>query len=124
MRAARAFSSSSREFIRLTNESSRLVFMRMWFARTRLSSTLSEWNNRRSWNERAIPRRARLYDGRWVITAPLKWNSPSSGDISPVTRLTIVDLPEPLGPMRPTIWPLSTERLAPSTAGNAAKALA
>src|SRR5690348_13296427 len=47
---------------------------------------------------------------------------PAVGSRSPATQLKKVDLPAPLGPMRPTISPSSTSSPAPSSARKLPKA--
>src|SRR5262249_8450351 len=57
-------------------------------------------------------------------STPSKTMRPSLGRRSPAMQLKKVDLPAPLGPMRPTISPVSTWRSAPATALKLPNALA
>src|SRR5262245_36684621 len=57
------------------------------------------------------------------MSAPLKTMRPEVSGNSPQMRLTIVLLPEPLGPMRPRISPRATVRSTPSTARTPPKCL-
>src|SRR5262249_23261984 len=57
------------------------------------------------------------------MSAPLKMTLPAVGGSKPQMRLTIVLLPEPFGPMRPTISPRGTARSIPSTARTPPKCL-
>src|SRR5579863_6547651 len=58
-----------------------------------------------------------------VTSTPAKAMRPEVGRVSPARQLKKVDLPAPLGPMRPTISPPSTARSAPATALKAPKVL-
>src|SRR4029453_18685024 len=73
------------------------------------SATLSRAVNSRSteviWKERASPSRTRACMGRRVMSRPAKWMGPVSGRGLPVSWLTKVVLPAPLGPIRAWISP-------------------
>src|SRR5216684_1337665 len=84
------------------------------------SATLSRAVNSRSteviWKERARPSRTRACVGRRVTSRPAKWMAPESGLKLPVSWLTSVVLPAPLGPIRAWISPgftsIETESVA------------
>src|SRR5690349_24196722 len=76
-----------------------------------------------TWKVRPMPSRAWLSAGACVTSIPAKRMRPALGARSPATQLKKVDLPAPLGPMRPTISPSSTVRSASATAVKPAKRL-
>src|SRR5471032_2671363 len=76
-----------------------------------------------TWKLRARPRRARSSGGALVTSTPAKCTVPDVGCVSPVRQLKNVDLPAPLGPIRPSMSPSSTETEASSTALKAPYAL-
>ena len=55
-----------------------------------------------SWGRYVIPRRARRYIGRSVISASPSDTRPEVGRIPPASMLKVVVLPAPFGPSRPT----------------------
>src|SRR5262252_239811 len=71
-----------------------------------------------------MPTRACASAVACVRSAPAKTMRPSLGLISPAIQLKKVDLPAPLGPIRPTISPSATERLTPDTARKLPKTFA
>src|SRR5690348_2845010 len=83
----------------------------MTFSRTVMSSNVAG-----TWKVRPMPSRACVAAEALVTSTPSKRMRPSLGRRSPAMQLKKVDLPAPLGPMRPTISPLSTWRSAPATA--------
>src|SRR6185312_13989025 len=91
----------------------------MTFSSTVMSSKVAG-----TWKVRPIPSRAWCAADALVTSTPSKTMRPSLGRRSPAMQLKKVDLPAPLGPMRPTISPLSTWRSAPATALKLPKALA
>src|SRR5260221_6620321 len=88
-----------------------------------LSSTDIDSKVSGTWKLRARPRAARASGGRRVTSAPLKVTVPDVTGRSPVRQLKKVDLPAPLGPIRPRISPSSTDTDASSTALKAPNAL-
>ena len=68
------------------------------------------------WKVRPRPRRAIARARRPPRLAPRKVTAPRVIGSTPVTRLNVVDLPAPLGPMRPTISPDLTWKLTSLTA--------
>src|SRR5579883_1829498 len=88
-----------------------------------LSSTDIDSKVSGTWKERASPSRARVSGGRRVTSWPLKCTVPEVGGRSPVRQLKKVDLPAPLGPIRPSMLPCSTVTEASSTALKAPNAL-
>src|SRR3954470_14445590 len=88
-----------------------------------LSSTDIDSNVSGTWKVRARPRRARSSGGSRVTSAPAKETVPEVSGRSPVRQLKKVDLPAPLGPIRPRMSPCSTDTEAPSTALKAPNAL-
>src|SRR5882672_5465799 len=88
-----------------------------------LSSTDIDSKVSGTWKVRARPSRARSSGGRRVTSVPLKLTVPEVTGRSPVRQLKKVDLPAPLGPIRPRMSPSSTETEASSTALKAPKAL-
>src|SRR5581483_4476900 len=63
-----------------------------------------------------MPARACASGDLRVRSTPSNRMRPAVGSVSPARQLKNVDLPAPLGPIRPTISPASTERSAPATA--------
>ena len=57
------------------------------------------------WKVRAMPRRKISREGRPLMVSPRNCTAPEVSGSTPVMRLKVVDLPAPLGPIRPTIWP-------------------
>src|SRR5688572_19428173 len=82
----------------------------------RFCHTLSWPKRRMFWKVRAIPSCRRLWVGKPARFVPLKTISPDVSGNRPVTTFTAVLLPEPFGPIRPTISPSFTSRSSPSTA--------
>src|SRR5262245_47622742 len=68
------------------------------------------------WNVRAIPSPTRLCTGVRARSSPRNRIVPEVSGKRPLTRLTVVLLPDPLGPISPTISPSATVRSSPSTA--------
>src|SRR5258707_4005615 len=91
----------------------------MTFSRMGMSSKVAG-----TWKVRPMPSRACVSAGALVTSTPSKTMRPSLGRKSPAMQLKKVDLPAPLGPMRPTISPASTCRSAPATALKLPKAFA
>src|SRR6185295_11727555 len=101
---------------------------RAWGWRSRapmvaLSSTDIDSKVSGTWKVRASPSLARASGGRRVTSAPSKATLPDVTGRSPVRQLKKVDLPAPLGPIRPRMSPSSTETEASSTALKAPNAL-
>src|SRR5262249_23421874 len=92
-------------------------------ATQRFCQTVNCPNSRMFWNVRAMPCATRTCGGEAEMSAPRNNTSPDVGANSPQIRLTIVLLPEPLGPMRPRIVPSGTVRSTPSTARTPPKCL-
>src|SRR5882757_10882747 len=88
-----------------------------------LSSTDIDSKVSGTWKVRARPSAARASGGRRVTSAPAKVTVPEVSGRSPVRQLKKVDLPAPLGPIRPSMSPSSTDTDASSTALKAPKAL-
>ncbi len=65
---------------------------------------------RTSWNVLVSPRRAISWPGNFVISSPSKNTRPLVNGIRPLIMRKAVDLPEPLGPIKPTICPCSTSK--------------
>src|SRR5579885_1765138 len=76
-----------------------------------------------TWKVRPMPARACAWAETCVSSAPAKETRPVVGVRSPAKQLKNVDLPAPLGPIRPTISPSSTRRSAPATAWKSPNAL-
>src|SRR4029453_6964621 len=74
-------------------------------ARATLSRAVNSRSTEVIWKERARPSRTRACMGRWVMSRPAKWMVPASGRMLPVSWLTKVVLPAPLGPIRAWISP-------------------
>src|SRR5260221_1111063 len=91
----------------------------MTFSRMVMSSKVAG-----TWKVRPMPSRACVSGGALVTSTPSKRMRPSLGRKSPAMQLKKVDLPAPLGPMRPTISPASTCRSALATALKLPKAFA
>src|SRR6266542_1682103 len=88
-----------------------------------LSSTDIDSKVNGTWKVRANPSAARASGGKRVTSAPLKITVPDVTGRSPVRQLKKVDLPAPLGPIRPRMSPSSTDTDASSTALKAPNAL-
>ena len=80
-----------------------------------VSDTVRHWH--------ASPRAAILCAGAPVTSWPPTSTRPAVGLSKPVTRLMVVVLPEPLGPMRPRMSPRSSVKETSSTARRPAKSL-
>src|SRR5258708_40084210 len=76
-----------------------------------------------TWNVRASPSAARVSGGRDVTSVPANVTVPDVTGRSPVRQLKKVDLPAPLGPIRPRMSRSSTDTDALSTALKAPNAL-
>src|ERR1700683_3023747 len=88
-----------------------------------LSRTLISSNVMGTWKVRPIPARACASGDARVKSLPSNKIRPPVGSVSPARQLKKVDLPAPLGPIRPMISPSSTVRSAPPTAQKSPKAL-
>src|SRR4051794_35376035 len=88
-----------------------------------LSSTDIDSKVSGTWKVRASPSRARSSGGFLVTSCPAKATVPEVTGRSPVRQLKKVDLPAPLGPIRPRMSPCSTDTDASSTALKAPNAL-
>src|SRR5579883_528158 len=75
-----------------------------------------------TWKVRPMPSRACAEAGSRVTSAPSNMIRPRVGARSPATQLKKVDLPAPFGPIRPTISPAATVRLASLSARKPPKA--
>src|SRR5262249_27882125 len=87
------------------------------------SSTVICSNVCGTWKVRARPRRGRSSAGSRVVARPSNRTTPHVGCAAPVSQLNSVDLPSPLGPIRPRMVPGATARLASSTARKLPNAL-
>src|SRR5215831_1827715 len=87
-----------------------------------LSRMVMSSNVAGTWNVRPMPRSACCSAGARVTSTPLKRILPLVGSRSPATQLKNVDLPAPFGPIRPTISPSPTLRLASDKARRLPKA--
>src|SRR5579862_1473539 len=88
----------------------------MLAATSTFSRTVRDPNSSSRWNVRAMPRRARWYGGRPVMSSPSITTLPRVGRCRPVTTLKSVVLPAPLGPINPVIRPPSASIDTSSTA--------
>src|SRR5262249_15697749 len=75
------------------------------------------------WNVRAIPRWQIWCAGRPVMSSSRNRIEPAVGRSVPAIRLKVVLLPDPFGPMRPTISPSLTSKDTRLTARNPPKRL-
>ena len=82
-------------------------------AASTFSRTESDPKTSSRWKVRAMPRRARLWGLRPVMSVPSKMIRPALRVCSPQMALKQVVLPAPLGPMRPVTLPASTVRFTP-----------
>src|SRR5215471_9884088 len=73
-------------------------------------------NSRGTWKVRPTPARANAWAGMPTMSRPSSMIEPLSGRNAPATRLMVVVLPEPLGPIRPTISPRRSSAENSSTA--------
>src|SRR5487761_29468 len=90
-------------------------------ATSRFSITVSRANSDGSWNVRTRPRRARAYAGIRVTSWPSKMMRPPEAGSVPARTARNVDLPAPLGPIKPVIFPAGTSMDTPSTANTPSK---
>src|SRR3954471_899839 len=88
-----------------------------------LSSTDIDSKVSGTWKVRARPSRARSSGGFFETSRPAKETVPEVSGRAPVRQLKKVDLPAPLGPIRPRMSPSSTDTEASSTALKAPNAL-
>src|SRR5690606_13723891 len=87
------------------------------------SSTVMSAKGLTTWKVRPMPT-AQTWSARQpAMSWPRNRMRPSSGGMTPATRLKSVVLPAPFGPMRATIWPRCTESDARSTARRPRKLL-
>ncbi len=77
------------------------------------SSTDSSGNSRQSWNERTSPRPERSSGRYSTRLSPSSRTDPARGVTSPEMTSSMVVLPEPLGPMSPTMAPGSAVEPGP-----------
>src|SRR5262245_42329719 len=75
------------------------------------------------WKVRATPHAVISWGRRRSVRRPQRWISPASGRYRPDSTLTVVVLPEPLGPISPRICPGGTAMDSPSTATSPPKRL-
>ena len=89
---------------------------RRWPPRATFSSTVMSGIIFTCWKVRDRPRRAISREGRPVTGSPRKRTAPRVSGSRPETRLKVVDLPAPLGPIRPKMSPARTWKLTSLTA--------
>ena len=80
------------------------------------SSTFMDGRSRTSWNVRETPLRAIWRAGSPVMVPPRKLISPSVAGSAPEMRFSVVDLPDPFGPISPSTSCSRTSKLTLSTA--------
>ena len=90
-------------------------------AASRFSITGMSRKSRTAWKVRARPRRPSSCGGRPVTSSPPSSTRPRVGRWKPVSTLTSVVLPAPLGPMSPKTSPFLIEIETPSTAASPSK---
>src|SRR5436309_10533946 len=90
---------------------------------TTFCATVRSANERASWKVRAMPRRQTRSGERPTSDWPRKLRRPASGRQKPAMQLNRVVLPEPFGPISPTISPSRTAKSTPSTATRPPKRL-
>ena len=73
-------------------------------------------NSRMFWNVRATPNSAILYGGNPIRLRPSNVIAPLEGGVRPLSKLNIVVLPAPFGPISPKISPIVTSKLTSLTA--------
>src|SRR6266404_5800055 len=118
-RASPTFSSTSRALAR----ASAVLGWRSSAPMVALSSADMDSKVSGTWKLRARPSLARASGGSCVTSTSPNITVPEVADRSPVRQLKKVDLPAPLGPIRPTISPSPTSTEASFTALKAPKAL-
>src|SRR5436305_931592 len=112
---------SPRNRPRRATKSRRLVRRRACMPIRMLSKTERSRHRRLAWKVRAIPSRAIAWASRPTSRRPRKTISPAAGARSPVSALKSVVLPEPLGPITPTVSPSATATFTPSRATSPSK---
>ncbi|OPZ77419.1 MAG: hypothetical protein BWY79_01178 [Actinobacteria bacterium ADurb.Bin444] len=85
--------------------------------------TVSELNIRMFWNVRPMPRRVSLYGLTPPTDRPWNMMVPAVGSYTPEMQLSMVDLPEPLGPITARISLSFTRMSTESTAVRPPKTL-
>src|SRR3989449_4247291 len=81
--------------------------------RRRFPSAVSKGKSRQPSGHGAIPRAARSWAGRTVMSFPSKDTSPRVGRSKPLTIFSVVDLPAPFGPMSTVVTPCFASRPIP-----------
>ena len=94
-----------------------------WALISTFSSTLSWPKRRMFWNVRPMPARATSWAGHRVASRPSIRMRPALGEKRPEMMLRSVVLPDPFGPISPTISPGRRLRSTPSRARRPAKFL-
>src|SRR5271154_687397 len=112
-RARLSVSGSVNSRVSLSGNSASLMF----------SSTVWRCNGRECWNTMPAPMRAILCDGQPATSTPPMRTEPASGCSIPIMSFITVDLPEPLGPIRPRILPACTPNAISLTATRPPKRL-
>ncbi len=115
------YSSPSREIHRRRNRcdnrrKGRLACRVEWIPTSMLSATDRVANTRPFWKVRATPCSAIRAVSPWSIRRPSRLIVPPLAGIVPVTRFSVVVLPDPLGPMIETTSRGATVNEIPSTA--------
>src|SRR5690606_32667016 len=80
------------------------LFRAMAAAAHMFSYTVSDGKICATWNDREMPIRQIVREGRPVTSFPENQMLPLLGVMCPVIMLTNVVLPAPLAPMMPTVW--------------------
>ena len=93
-----------------------LLRVRRYPPRATFSSTVMSGIIFTCWKVRDMPRRAMSREGSPAIDSPRNCTAPRVRGSTPVTRLNVVDLPAPLGPIRPTMSPAWIWKLTSFTA--------
>ena len=79
-----------------------------WAAVRRLSARVSSSYARTVWNDRVSPARATRCGAIPVSSVPSSHQRPASAGLKPLTQSMLVLLPDPFGPISPTISPCAT----------------
>ncbi len=87
------------------------------------SSTVWRCSGRECWNTMPTPARAIRYEGQPATSTPSSATEPASGRSMPITSFITVDLPEPLGPIKPRISPPRSSKPMSLTATSPPKRL-
>ena len=92
------------------------VLKQLWHAAKTCSKTVNSGSMLVVWNVLAKPCETRSLMDKLLRFCPLNLTTPADTGTVPEIKLTDVDLPDPFGPISPTISECLIEKLRPLTA--------